>query len=223
MTMRTTSESLFERFCDETGIQSTRLPAGPSEGQRTPDYEIHLQVPPILAEVKQIDPNRDDRKLRLQLQDTGEYGFCDLPGKRLRDKISDAASQLRACAMPDQPALVVIYNNVDGLRDFTGPLQVMSAMYGLPQVVVTTTRGRGARVLWAESRLGGGRRLTPEHNTTLSAVATLFDGPEGPWLVVYHNRFASRPIPPEVMRRPRISQRCFHDSGAGNFPQWVEL
>ena len=172
--------------------------------------------------MKQIDPNPDDKILRA-LRATGEYGFCDIPGKRLRDKISDAASQLRARAMPGQPALVVIYNNVDVLRGFTGPSHVMSAMYGLHQVVVNTTRGRGARVLSAESRLGGGRRLTSNHNTILSAVAVLFEESEGPYLNVYHNRFASRPIQPEVLRRPKIFQWCLHDAGAGNFPQWVEL
>ena len=59
----------------------------------------------------------------------------------------------------------------------------------------------------------------PEHNTTISAVAVLFVGPEGPYPVVYHNRFASNPIPHEVLRYPRILQRSIRDGGPGEFPE----
>jgi len=223
MNVRTKSEILFERFCGETGIPFTPIPPEPGASHRTPDYEIHLQVPPILAEVKQIDPNPEDKALFRQFQETGDCEFQGIPGKRLRDKISEAASQLKARVRAGQPALVIVYNNVDPLRGFTGSVALMSAMYGQHEGVITTSRGPAARVLSVSHRLGGSRRLTPEHNTTLSAVTVLFEGPEGPYLVVYHNRFASNPVSPEVLRRPRILQRIVCDAGPGEFPEWVDV
>ena len=110
--------------------------------------------------------------------ETGEYSFSGVPGDRLRGRISKAGSQLRARARPDQPTLVVVYNNVDVLRGYTGPHAVMSAMYGLYQAVITTSRGLGARIVSVAHRLGGGRSMTPLHNTTISGLAVLFDGPE---------------------------------------------
>lgn len=182
-----------------------------------------MQEPPILVEVKQIDPNHEDQASLRSFAETGEYSFGGVPGNRLRGRISKAGSQLRARVRPNQPTLVVVYNNVDVLRGFTGPHAVMAAMYGLYQVVITTTRGLGARVLSVASRLAGGRSMTPQHNTTISGLAVLFDGPEGPYLVVYHNRFAAVPLRPEILRRPRILQRCIQKGDGSKFPEWSDL
>ena len=223
MSIPTRAEILFERFCGETRIRFTPIPPESEAGRRTPDYEFHLQEPPILVEVKQIDPNPEDKVLLRQLHETGMYEFQDVPGKRLRGKISEASSQLKARVRTDQPALLIVYNNVDVLRGFTAPLQMMSAMYGQHEVVPTRSHGPAARLLSFSPRLGGSRRLTPEHNTTISAVAVLFEGPEGPYLIVYHNRFAANPIPPEVLRRPRILQRSIREGCPVEFPAWVEV
>lgn len=223
MTDRTISETLFERFCTDTGLLFVRLRPDPAAGRRTPDYELRLQEPAILVEVKQIDPNREDEASLRAFAEPGEYSFGGVPGDRLRGRISKAGSQLRARARSDQPTLVVVYNNVDVLRGYTGPHAVMSAMYGLYQAVITTTSGMGARIVSVVHRLGGRRSMTPEHNTTISGLAVLFDGPEGPYLVVYHNRFAAVPIRPEVLRRPRIHQRSIQEAEENRFPEWCEL
>jgi hypothetical protein len=219
MRIQTRSETLFEKFCAEIGVLFTRIPEA---GCKTPDYELHLQVPPILVEVKQIDPNPNDKVFLRQFEEAGVAWFPDDPGERLRGKISEASSQLKARAKPDQPTLLIIYNNVD-VRLFTLPFQIMCAMYGQPKGVITRRHGLAAELLSVSYRLGGKRRLTPEHNTTLSAVAVLFEGPEGPYLVVYHNQFASNKILPEVLKCPRILQRSIREVGPGEFPEWVEV
>jgi hypothetical protein len=221
MSVRTRSEILFEKLCAETGIVFTPIPPEPGAGLRTPDYELHLQVPPILAEVKQIDPNPEDKALLRQLQETGVYEFEGVPGKRQKNLGGGISAQGASDAKPARTADPL--QQVDVLRGFTDPLQMMSAMYGLHEVVFTTSHSPAAQLLSASRRLGGSRRLTPKHNTTVSAVAVLFEGPEGPYLVVYHNRFASNPIPPGVLWRPRILQRSIRDVARGKFPEWVEL
>jgi hypothetical protein len=223
MTGRTISETLFEQFCVDTCVPFVRLEPDQVASQRTPDYELRLQEPPILVEVKQIDPNRKDEASLQAFAETGEYSFGGLPGDRLRGRIRKAGSQLRARARPNQPTLVVVYNNVHVLCGHTGPNAVMSAMYGLYQGVITMTHGIGARVVSVVHRLGGSCGMTAQHNTTISALAVLFDGPEGPYLVVYHNRFAAIPLQPEVLRRPRIHQFCVQETEDKGFPSWREL
>jgi hypothetical protein len=223
MSIRTISEILFESFCTETGMPFTPIPPEPEAGRRTPDYELHLQVPPILVEVKQIDPNPDNKAFLHRFEEAGVSRFLpDDPGERLRGKISEASSQLKARAKPDQPALLIIYNNVP-VRLYTLPFQIMCAMYGQHKAVITRSHGLAADLLSVSCRLGGSRRLTPEHNTTISALVVLFEGPEGPYLVVYHNQFAANPIPPKVLRRPRIFQWRICEVGPGEFPEWVEV
>lgn len=93
---------LFERFCADTGMPCVRLEPGPA-GRRTPDYELRLQEPPILVEVKQIDPNPEDEARLRAFADTGEYSFDGVPGDRLRGRISKAGSPTTG-TRPTRPA-----------------------------------------------------------------------------------------------------------------------
>lgn len=99
MRVPTESEFLFEQLCGETGIRFTRITPAPEAGHRAPDYELQLQVPPILVEVKQIDPNKKDKDLLRQLQKTVMYKLAGKervrPRERVRRKISEASSQLK--------------------------------------------------------------------------------------------------------------------------------
>ena len=58
---RTESENLFEELCLQHGVEVTRLPVC-SESQQ-PDYELVLASgQKVIAEVKQINPNENDRR-----------------------------------------------------------------------------------------------------------------------------------------------------------------
>jgi hypothetical protein len=60
MDMMTISEVLFERFCQERGIECRRVETTET---RTPDYEIRLASGPAAVEVKQLEPGTDDKSL----------------------------------------------------------------------------------------------------------------------------------------------------------------
>lgn len=66
-------------------------------------YELRLQEPSILVEVKQIDPNPEDEARLRAFADTGEYSFDGVPGDRLRGRISKAGSNYGHA--PDQTSL----------------------------------------------------------------------------------------------------------------------
>lgn len=223
VTTPTTAETHFEQFCREADL---RLVPIPRSQRRTPDYELHVQEPPILVEVKEIDPNpQDTRALR-----TGRFEFSGVPGTRVREKIRVAASQLRAHRKPTWPGLVVIHNNVHPILPVTDPHAIMAAMHGQFEVRLLRRHAPIARVEGAERRLGGRRRLTENSDTIVSAVAVLVDPqgrPDGgtteSCLVVYHNRFAAHPLALSVLRRPRVFQFQFQDRGPGEFPSWVAI
>jgi len=79
--------------------------------------------------------------------------------------------------------------------------------------------GRRGLVL-VDRSLGGNRRLTQGQNTTVSAVCALFDGPEEPYLVAYHNHFARWPIHPDVLRPLAELQHRLNEETAHEFPEW---
>ena len=60
MSTPTISEILFEQLCSQRGVGCTRIPEGP---QKTADYRVAQGSLTLVAEVKQLDPNNEDKKL----------------------------------------------------------------------------------------------------------------------------------------------------------------
>ena len=58
---RTESENLFEELCRQHGVECTCIPVCADSQQ--PDYELVLASgQKVIAEIKQIDPNENDRR-----------------------------------------------------------------------------------------------------------------------------------------------------------------
>ena len=58
-TSKTWSEKLFENWCRENGVNFRCIPR--EEGRRTPDYELVVNGTTIIAEVKHIDDNSEEK------------------------------------------------------------------------------------------------------------------------------------------------------------------
>ena len=137
MVMPTISEILFERFCQATDIPFRRVPTESATERRTPDYELRLGDLEVLAEVKQVDPNPEEKEARQRFEGAkATIEWQSELGARLRKKISEANSQLKSQVKSCQPAILVIYNNVNVLYGFTDPHNVMAAMYGQYEFVI---------------------------------------------------------------------------------------
>lgn len=216
--MATISEELFERYCELNGILCTRIAEGE---QKRPDYRLNVAGTSVLAEVKKIDPDDADRRMLRQTEEAGSaLAYRGELGARIRPKIAKAASQLSKLASSEESCIVVIFNNVfTGF--FTDQTNVMAAMYSGHEFRISLF-AEGEE--FAGERLGGKRRLTEEHNTTVSAVCMLFTDPDGvPYLVVYYNHFAAVPLDPAVLRLGGNVQFRFKERTGGAFPMWEEV
>lgn len=61
--MATESEELFEQFCKSRGLRCRRLAERSDQELQTPDYLLFPgSETPVIAEIKQLDPNDDDAK-----------------------------------------------------------------------------------------------------------------------------------------------------------------
>ena len=144
------------------------------------------------------------------------------PGHRLRQVIPKANNQLKALGQSD-PGMVVVYNRTPcTLHD--DPYAVLTAMRGVDVIEYYVPTDQGSPFPIRE-RLGPGKKLTPEMNTSVSCIAVLrecFDGvaipfglsgPESPdtagdreyALAVYHNPFAKHPLDPGRLVGSRVS------------------
>jgi hypothetical protein len=80
--VKTEPETLFEKFCNTHGILFKSIPY--EKDGRTPDYEIIINNPKIIVEVKQIDPNEEEIKKRDELREKKSVIMDTIPGGRVR-------------------------------------------------------------------------------------------------------------------------------------------
>jgi hypothetical protein len=223
---KTKSEELFERFCDENSIRYLRIGTKPKNGLKTPDYEVQLMGHNVIVEVKQFNPNKEDKKLIdnfLKKGSTGIHG--DEPGKRTRKAIEDAMPQLRQLAKGVYPALLVLFDNIPCLR-FNKPTEsynIKTAMHGLECVKIGFQRDGMSPPVVIDRGRGGKRKVDPGHNTTLSAIMTMEENGNRIIARCYHNPYASIKIAPEWIRNENTRHYRLGAKQRIEFQEWIEI
>jgi hypothetical protein len=202
--MKTPGDQLFEDFCSRRGIECNRIPEGPS---KTPDYKLRVGAHRLLAEVKTLEPNQQEREVNARRARGEIVARGGTPGERLRREIRSANAQLKAVASTEGvPTLLVVFNNT-GCRIHTHPYSVMTAMQGLDVIDVSVPRDPARRPTFGPTHSGPERAMRPDANTSTSAIAVLHDlGSEGMQLAVFHNRHATVPLTTDVLRIAGVVQ-----------------
>ena len=220
MTVATKSEILFEKFCADTKIQCVPVPR--VTNQKTPDYDLIFGTLKVVAEVKEIERN-DEEKESDRLLELRGYGNLTggVPGQKVRQKIQSSSPQIKARAHGQYPSILVLYE-----QHFAGvilePYHIRVAMYGLETFIFAVPEVDPTYVV--AKKLGPRRKMTPDANTSISAIATLHQLQTGDVkLYVYHNDFAAIPLSPAVLAPYPIGQFRLGEAEPGGFPQWEAI
>lgn len=214
---KTISETLFEKFCADNGIECQEVPT--EEGKRTPDYDIFPGGVRVVSEVKQIDPNDDDDQALEEAQAKGGAVVWPDADRRVRNKIDSAKKQLKNRSKGEVPALLALYDNVQ--PPVVDAIDIKEAMYGEETVTVVPRLAEPPR--FVDAGFGGGRKFTQEHNTSISAIATIRQTSAGIRMNVYHNVFAKNPISPALLRSPAIKHYKVDPALRGELQDWEEI
>lgn len=220
MSVLTQAEILFEKYCTDHGIPFTRIPEGLT---RTPDYELVLGGGAVAVEVKQLDPNEEDRAFLHDLRTKGRAGGMVDMG-RAWQSIQDAVKQLRRYAKGRMPAVVLLYNSMGSAIPHLDPYNLAYCLYGPEKVHYAVPADPHLDVRQLGMSRGGGSLATKQHNTTLSAIAVLQHiSADEVGLSVYHNIHASTPLRPAQCEVHGIRQYKFEQPGPGLMPDWRQL
>ncbi len=217
----TISEDLFEQFCADQGIACERLE---EETSKTPDYQIVIEGMEVVVEVKQIDPSKEDRKLLEEFEANGHIVHGGTPGDKVRKKIQSASPQMSAHSKGQNPAVLVLYNNLPFvLGNPLEPYNIRVGMYGLEAIVLSVPKDYSAPSV-VDRKFGGKKKLTEDHNTSISAVAVLseLEG-SGLHLSIYHNQHAAVPLPAGVFSKYNSSEFELSENKVGAFQEWQQI
>ena len=212
----TESERLFDNYCVAESIACSKIPKVlDKHGKQTADRRLDVDGRVIIVEVKALD--HDSRGI--DYDSKGRVSGRSLSpttveiGAKARQEIKRANKQVRSSrsdVVGPSHGLVVLYADDDmshHLKDFC----IAEAMYGDGVMERTLINGVPVRSLDRFKR-GGRRRMTPNSDTSTSAVAVL--SKRWPWpteraqapgcgyflhLDVYHNAHAQSPLPPSLL------------------------
>lgn len=199
---KTPAEEQFERLCDLRRLRWRRIRIALKEDHKRPDYAVWVGEAACVVEVKQLGLNEEDRKQLKELDEAGHTcGERKEPGRRLGAKITEAADQLRSFRRRGIAGVLVLSDDLLPLP-YLLPHRVMAGMYGRLKLEVVLGEAPSGR--WSASRLvsGGGEKMTPNTNTSVSALAHLQRGSDRePYLILYHNEYAAVPLDASCVAR----------------------
>jgi hypothetical protein len=208
LSMLTISEQLFEEFCRRVKIRCERVPEGDA---RTPDYDVFLDGLRVVVEIKEIDLPVPDSN--------GVTGFT--VGQAARNAIKKASKQIKARADHRVPGVIVLFEERWMQLESHN---ILHAMYGAHTVDIAVPQDMSVAPTIRGHRLGAGRQMTEEQNTSIGAVAHLECLPsDGISLTVYHNRYARLPIAPERFAAYGIKQYVLPEADGYGLPEWHEV
>jgi hypothetical protein len=218
---KTLSETYFEKLCAELYISLKRIPEAYS---KTPDYELTINGQTIITEVKEIIRNKEEQESDRVLQERG-YGnvLSSTPGDRVRKKISEALPQIKARSKGIYPGLLILFDRGFAMGHLD-PYCIRVAMYGLEQIHFAVPNDPSISPYATGMSFGLKRKMTKEHNTSISAIGVLFaTGTDELSLHVYHNRYAAVPIQTELLTKYRLRQFRLGEEVPGRTAQWQEI
>lgn len=223
--MKTQSEKWFEEFCASSGIECERIE---EEITRTPDYELTIHEQKIIVEVKEITRNKEEQESDRLLSER-RYGsvLSNTPGERVRKKISDSSSQIKARTQGINPSILVLCDLKYGCGQITGhldPYNIRVGMYGLEQVHIAVPRDNSVSPYPTGMSYGPKRKMTENHNTSISAIGVLSTpSQDNIVLTVYHNKFAAVPLNPQFLAKYGIDQFKLEDELPTSTADWEKI
>jgi len=202
---KTISEKLFEIYCNDRDYICKRIQ---TSSKSTPDYELHTLKDKIICEIKQIDPNPDERKIASDYINSSYAEHKYRPGKRVHEDLKKASTQLKTYNKKGVPTLVVVFDNVwneIGLpfrnNQYTSDICIDAAMFGEYQIDFWPN-GKPEKLKGSDLRHGGNRKCTDKMGIYISAVAVLRCNNDLSNISVniYHNPFSEIPINTECFQ-----------------------
>jgi hypothetical protein len=214
MSERTISEIYFEKLCLDRGVTCERIL---KSDRRTPDYRVVIDSMELITEVKQLDPNREDERLR-EIWDTAQSPGAFDAARRVREALADGYPQVKRLSEGKFPAMIVVYNNA-GEWNLLNDFAITTAMFGDYGFVFGSTPDQSIEV----TRQGhlGERKVTEGTFRSLSTVGVLERAGSGVLgLRCYHNPFAEVPIEPKLLAKLASDQYVKPNPHKGTYVPW---
>lgn len=215
MSLSTISERLFQQLCSQRGVACARLPQGTV---KTADYRVSLASVTLITEVKQLDPNDEDKNLA-PVWGTPNFPATVAPSDRIQGQLEEAYPQIKRSGEGKWPTMIVVYNN-SGPWNYIDSFTVAKAMFGSFGFVLGLQPDQTIAVT-GHGYLGE-RKVTKDTFRSLSIVGVLKRLEHDVMgLDCHHNPFATVPIDPTLLTVLANEQYIHPNPHDRGFVQWA--
>jgi hypothetical protein len=218
----TKSESLFKTYCTNHSYIVEKIREGT---EKTPDFLVKTPFGEIIAEIKEVCPNDEDKKII-----SGSGGTLKkVLGKRVREKIKQATR--KKYSNPNIPRVIVLYDNiiVNGVRPtyphyHFNPADMAFGMYGELKTTLLYNKQAG-KIIGTRNELGKNQHLRSDRGREISAVCLLSNLLEDghPCLYTYHSIFALAPLSRQIFSGQTDKHFKNPSDGKTFETSWVEF
>lgn len=214
MSIPTISEDLFEQLCSQRGVACARIPEG---SQKTADYRVSLDPLTLVTEVKQLDPNDEDKSLAT-VWGTSNSPCAVAPSDRVQGLLEDGYPQVKRSCEGSWPSMIVVYNN-SGPWNWIDTFTIAKAMFGSFGIVLGLQTDQTIAV--AGHGYLGERKVTKDTFRSLSVVGVLKRvKADVMGLDCYHNPFANDRVEPTLLTALADAQYIHPNPHHRGFVRW---
>jgi hypothetical protein len=214
VSLPTVSEDIFEQLCANKGIECTRIQ---ERAVKSADYFVSSDKLSMVVEIKQLDPNDEDKEL-LKVWGSPDSPGSEAPSNRVQGLLEDGYPQIKRSSEGKWPTMIVVYNN-SGPWNWIDTWTVSKAMFGLFGFVYGLTSDNSISV--TGHGYFGQRKLTKDTFRNLSVVGVLkVNGTKQIALSCYHNPFALMPVEPILLGVIADEQYIHPDPHNRGFVPW---
>ena len=222
----TKGEIGFQEFCKTNSVAFERIS---TSKDKTPDYKLIIRDTMIIAEVKDIEMNEEEKDVQKKMEagQVRSWGPTQI-GARVRDAIGKANRQLRKLTCGKFPGVLVLFDNRPWPFNVVWPYEIKVAMYGFEICDFSVSKGVSPPLLpiMTGRRFGKGRKCSPLYNTSTSTVGVMQSNKpyKGCELVLYHNKHSSVQLSPATFSNiDMVKQFALRPNSSDGFGEWEAI
>lgn len=190
---KTSGERYFEAFCDYHGLKYEKIIE--EKDIRTPDYLLFIDDYLIIAEIKDMESNKEDQKALKEFYEKGSVVWGESKvGSRVRNKIITSKDQIKRYTKNRYPSILLIFDHRNEITPTLTDYEIKVGMFGFESININSNLNY--------RKFGGKAQMTKNSRKYISCIGLLIkEKNASPFLKLYENYYANIKIKYDILRK----------------------
>jgi len=211
----TNGERNFELFCKYHNFKYEKIKE--NKDVKTPDYRLFIGNYLIITEVKDLEPNKEDKKALKEFYEKGHvvWGQSKV-GSRVRNKIVSCKNQIKRFTKDKYPSILLIFDHRNEITPTLTDYEIKIGMFGFEAININDNSNF--------RKFGGKAQMTKNSRKYISCIGLLKENNNKPFLKLYENCYANIRIKYDIFKKYNdISIFKLNSPPDKTYSNWVSI